>query len=458
MKKIAVVFSLATLLGGTAMAQSAATDASKLDAILTELQDLKARNERLEAEVEYLKSNAKEARKQVANDEATLSTLNSTAMTAANKYTWSGDFRYRHETIDDESVATIRNRDRVRVRFGVAAKVNDFVNVNLRLSTTNTGNDNYRSTNQTLGTGWDRKPVSFDLAYADWKPLPTTQVLLGKMPIPFVTTASYFWDKDITPEGASLKFVHGPFYANVSYFAINERDVGTSTQASQDAELYAAQMGWKQTIGKATWTLGGAYFGVQNVQDRIVSGAQAGCTIDGAFGSGQGTANNAFGNSTYLGTAPQLGSNVACTRLLNDFNLVEALGQVDWFIGKYPVSVFVDYFQNEGIISNVSSSNKQDTAYAAGFMFNRASAPKTWEFGVVYEKNEKDGNFGGFTDSDFGGGVTDTDGFVFKAGFVPLANWTLNGTFFLNDRFIDSNDTVATKSYKRLQLDLNFKY
>ncbi len=464
MKKTVIVFSLATLLGGTAMAQSVTVDSSKLDAILSELQDLKARNDRLEAEVEYLKANAREERKQVANDEVTLSTLNSTASVAASKYTWSGDFRYRHESIDAEENATMRNRERVRVRFGMLAKVNDTVNVKLQLSTTNSGNDNSRSTNQTLGTGWDRKPVSFDLAYADWKASPTTNVVLGKMPIPFTTTVGYFWDKDLTPEGAALKYVRGPWFANLNYLAVNERDSGSSSLASTDAYLYSGQLGWKQKVGKVTWTAAAGYFSVNNVRDRIISttvpaAAPAGtsCAIDGSFGSGQGTGSNAFGNTTYAGTAPQIGSSAFCSRLLNDYHLIEVLGQADWMAGKYPVSVFVDYMKNNGVLSSVTT-NKQDTAYAAGFLFNKAGAPKTWEFGVVYQKAEKDGDYSGFHDSDFGGGLTDTDGEVFKFAYVPATNWTLNGTYFLNKRFVDPNDTTVSRNYKRLQLDLNYKY
>jgi Putative porin len=456
MKSVMIV-GLAALLSAPAMAEQVTVDSSRLDTIVQELQELKARNERLEAEVEYLKANAKEERKQVATDEVTLANLNSTAAVAASKYTWNGDFRYRHENIDAEENLATRNRERVRVRFGVLAKVNDTVNVKLQLSTTNSGNDNYRSTNQTLGTGWDRKPVSFDLAYAEWKALPTTTLQFGKMPIPFTTTVSYFWDKDLTPEGVAVKYVRGPWFANLSYLAINERDAGTSALASKDADVYSGQLGWKQQVGALTWTAAAGYFALNGVRDRIVSGAGTGCAIDGAFGSGQGTGNNAFGNSTYVGAAPQAGSTAVCTRLLNDYQLLEVLGQADWNVGKYPVSVFVDYMKNNGVLSSITS-NKQDTAWSAGFLFNKASAPKTWEFGVVYQKAEKDGQYSGFHDSDFGGGVTDTDGEVFKFAYVPAGNWTLNATYFLNQRFVDPNDSTASRDYKRYQLDLNYRF
>ena len=43
----------------------------------------------------------------------------------AGKIRVKGDFRYRHEQIDDASLTTDRLRHRVRVRLGVEAKVND---------------------------------------------------------------------------------------------------------------------------------------------------------------------------------------------------------------------------------------------------------------------------------------------------------------------------------------------
>ena len=69
--------------------------------------------------------------------------------------------------------------------------------------------------------------------------------------------------------------------------------------------------------------------------------------------------------------------------------------------------------------------------------------------------------FGQFVDSDFGGGVTDAEGSVIKAAYVPATNWTLNGTYFMNKRFIRRRPVARRRhdlDYKRLQLDLNYKF
>ncbi len=70
---------------------------------------------------------------------------------------------------------------------------------------------------------------------------------------------------------------------------------------------------------------------------------------------------------------------------------------------------------------------------------------------------EKDAQFGQFIDSDFGGGVTDVDGSVFRFGYAPAKNWLLNGTYFMNNRFVDAPGATE-RSYDRYQIDLNFKF
>ena len=81
-------------------------------------------------------------------------------------------------------------------------------------------------------------------------------------------------------------------------------------------------------------------------------------------------------------------------------------------------------------------------------------------------------------DSDFGDGNTDTKGFVFKGAYTIARNWTLAGSLFLNELSNDVPQTVTVfdastpalpydsrnitgvfdRDYKRLQLDLNFRF
>jgi hypothetical protein len=96
---------------------------------------------------------------------------------------------------------------------------------------------------------------------------------------------------------------------------------------------------------------------------------------------------------------------------------------------------------------------------------------------VLWQKIEKDALFGQLVDSDFGDGNTDTDGFVLRGGYTVARNWTINATLFLNELSNDVPQSVTVfneataapldtqvisgitdREYKRLQLDLNFKF
>jgi hypothetical protein len=46
---------------------------------------------------------------------------------------------------------------------------------------------------------------------------------------------------------------------------------------------------------------------------------------------------------------------------------------------------------------------------------------------------------------------------VLKVGYAPAKNWVLNGTYFMNKRFVDAIGATAS-DYDRYQIDLNFKF
>ena len=463
----------ALILAAPVMAQTAGSSAD-LAADQAQIDALKQQLERLEATVDYLKANASAEHKEKAVTASDVAALKTTS----DKFTWSGDFRFRHEMIDraadDASADHTQQRDRIRVRFGVLAKVNDTTSVKLQLSTVNNNSDIARSRNQTLGSGWDTKSVGWDLAYVDWHPNTMTNLWLGKMPQPWVKTASYFWDNDLTPEGAALKYSRGMWFGNVTYLWLNERNTLGNQAASSDATMAGIQVGLKPTFSAGTLTAAAGWFDIANVQNRVtkfssVSTAPPGggtvttvvCAIDGAFGAGQGTGDDAFGNTEYTGPAPQVGSSASCTRLYSDFNFFTALLQFDTKVGKFPLSLYADYMQNTAALQNTSVKKTLDSAWAVGFSFNKASTPHTWDIGVLYEQNQKDAVFGQYVDSDFGGGQTDAKGWAIKGNYVLATNWTFAFAAFLNKLNyggVPANNSLYNLDYKRYQLDLNYKF
>lgn len=444
MNRIAIVSLSAALCAAPALAQ----DADSLQQIRKELDEVKAKNERLEAEVERLKQPAQGQREEPRAEAVDAEKPKSDSA----KFKWSGDFRYRNEQIrtapDNTLEEHTRGRDRVRLRFGVTAKINDTVTGRLQIATAGGSAGDPRSGNQTLGEGWSRKSVGIDLAYVDWKPVDFMTVQLGKTPQPWVRTGSYFWDGDLTPEGAAVKFSDGPLFGSVFYEWMNERHSGSATGRRSDSKLVGAQLGWKQIVGPATLTVAGGYFDLTNVRDEQVS-ANAAAPCNGYNGTFFG--NSTYGNTTYMAAG--------CTRLLSDFTLANVLAQVEFKAGTFPIGAYVDYMKNLDAQPHPALGQKLDTAYSIGVTLNKASAPKSWEAGIAYQSSEADAVFGQFHDSDFGDGRTDTDGFAIKGAFVPAANWTVNGTLFINQLNNDTGSaTTRDVDYKRLQLDLNFKF
>jgi hypothetical protein len=400
-----------------------------LPARADEVSELKAAVQALQKRIETLESQTK------ANDETNDRQTDQIAQVKTNvpawvpNFTWKGDLRYRNENIDPQ-YAVARNRDRIRVRAGFIAKVNDTIKTELQLASAEGGDP--RSSNQTLTGENTRKAVYLDLAYAEWQPNADWKFTAGKMKYPWVRPGqSVLFDGDINPEGLAMNFTHGPFFASSFYNILEERSaVGEST-------LFGGQLGWKQALGAASMTLGATYFDFNSVQHR------------NPFFGGSSNGNTTTTVGCFPGQSP-------C--LLNDYNLIEVLAEYSVPVAGHPLTLFADYIKNDAAVNNL------DTAYSAGLQYGRASNPRTWEIGYYYQKVEKDSLNAQFFDSDYGGGASDSKGGVLKGAYAFARNWTLNFTYFLNKTNIDVPVNIAgvgsvrDRDYKRLQVDMNFKY
>lgn len=450
MKKSLIAGAVALVLAGPALAQ----DKPTLEQILQELTTLNARvgrleqdnaalrsenvqlqatNERLEATSEYLKDNASATRKQLAQDGPKVAEAERIAKGAewASRLSWKADMRYRHEFVDPEEAADDQTRHRIRARLAMTAKINDTLAGTIGIAT-NGGSGDPRSTNQTLGDGWTRKGIALDLAHVDWKPTSSFGMSFGKMPQPWYKVSGYFFDNDINPEGISARYATGPFFANAYGMWLSERST------ARDASLFGGQLGLTGQLGGVKLTGAVGYFDVGAVQGEITTlNTTTPCTNNGAFFGGP------QGNTTFTDT-------LGCRRLLNDYNMIEALAQAELTVANQPLQFWAQFIQN-------NEADDLDTGWLAGFNWGKASNPRSFEFGYAYGVIEKDAQFGQFIDSDFGGGVTDADGSIFKIGYAPAKNWVVNGTYFLNNRFIDAPGATE-QSYDRYQVDLNFKF
>jgi hypothetical protein len=409
-----------------------------------DLQALKAQLEALQKKVSELEAQQKK------QEEVADKTLDQVAQQKANvgdwvgRFTWKGDLRYRNEDIKQEFVPGNRNRDRIRVRLGTVAKVNDTVTAELQLSTgeslSSGGYGDARSSNQTLTDANSRKRIWLDTAFLQWKPNANWTATLGKQRYPWVRPANVvFFDGDINPEGIAINWQQGAdgLFASAWFVQLTERSAGA------DSTMAGGQFGWRGPVGPARLTVAGGYFdhgaveGYNAVQDGTLPG-------------------NAFGNTTTTGAAVcRLG---IATCIANDFNVYEGVAELTFQVAGKPLTFSADYAKNNKADFGTTFKGL-DTAYAAGVNFGRVSGLHSWEIGYTYQKIENDALYGQWVDSDFGGGSTGTQGGILRFNYGLGRNFRFNTTYFMNDTNIDVPATiggvpVTDRKYKRLQLDV----
>jgi len=328
---------------------------------------------------------------------------------------WKGDFRYRFENFDIENTPN-RNRNRIRARASLTADIAPNIKVGLGLAS---GGNDPLSTNQTLGQAGSSKDLNLDLAFFDWSGLANTHVVGGKFSNHLHKSGknSLLWDGDWRPEGLGFKWDSGRFF-------INGLGNWIESDSKKDQSVaFGAQAGFKLPIGDAVKLTAGVGYYRFDTQ---------------GSGSFFGNDDDFFGNSF----------DPVTKSYLYDYEELEFFADLGFELFEQPALIFADFVQNQAVDEN-------DTAYALGFKIGKAKNPGQWEFGYVYQKLEADSVLGLLTDADFGGGGTNSKGSIFKGGYVIFKNVNANVTYFINEPGISSSDTF---DYKRLQLDLAFKY
>ena len=353
-----------------------------------------------------------------------------------NRIKWSGDFRYRYEGFDDtdNGVNDKRNRNRIRARLGLKAKLNDEWDTIFRIASGSS--ESPTSTNQTIGDSggndqgdaFSSKGICLDLAYADWHPesYPGLNVFMGKMKNPFykVGKNQLIWDGDVNPEGGAFSYgydVGDSAKATLvgGAFWLQERD------EDADAGYFGIQARLKQKLdADRHWLAGVSYYDIGNID---------GETVPGSLGTNFRGNTAAAGGTTYR----------------YDYDIVEGFAEYGWKFGETPMSVFGSY------VENLAAPSNRNTGFLVGFKVNKANKPGSWEFGYNYRDIESDAVFAGLNDSDFIDGGTDGVGHKLNYKYQLAKNVQGGLTLFLNDR---KRPGERNEKFERLQADLIFKF
>ncbi|MGD8416810.1 MAG: putative porin [Pseudomonadales bacterium] len=326
----------------------------------------------------------------------------------------SGDFRYRHESIDAASSDT-RHRNRIRARPALTAKVTDSVDVGLGLAT---GGDSPTSANQTLGESFTKKPIALDLAYFSWDtPVDGLNVTGGKYKNPLFRPEGngLIWDSDLRPEGMNVNYAAGGLTLTGLMNWVTE-------SSGSDNVIFGGQARWAAPMGEDRQLIVGAgYYDLSTLKGKPVP-------YDG----------DPRGNSVTAGN-----------EYLNGYEELELFGQLKFALAGRPTTFFVDYVQN-------LDASRYDQGWMVGASMDFMHGKRPWSLGYAYETLEPDAVFAMVTDSDFIGGGTNGRGHIFHGSYRLTENVALGGTLLITER--GGYGPGEWEDYNRLMLDIQFKY
>lgn len=424
-----IVLALFAILAGTLQADEMSDLQTKVKSQDREIAQLKDQYNQLEAR-QRIKEKAMKQEIAAAKQQSGPSKLPSWL----EKISLFGDFRYRHEQISDNGSSSDDkkfNRNRIRARVGMKAKVNDEFDINLRIAS---GSDDPRSTNQTLDGGWSSKSLYLDRAYLAYHPEAVSglDVGLGKAGVPFhkQNGNQMIWDDDLNLEGIFATY-GGNICADTAItgalggFWVEERH----GSAELDTGMFGGQVLVDQAINGSNLTGGAGYYYYTAVE----------------------------GQSTLYGSKFYGNSNSSSMYDMNYGILEVFLGWASQ-IDDLPYSVFGSWVLNTEATANSMTGDEEDTGYIAGATVGKTKNQWDWAVAYDYRHVKADAVLSQFQDSDFLGGYTGGKGHRVSGALQVHKNATFVATWFLDNQYDGSHSSgKAGKNYNRLQFDLKVK-
>ena len=291
-----------------------------------------------------------------------------------------GDLRLRYQ-YQDTSGKVPRNRGRFRYRISFTNQVTDFAKVGLRLAS---GGSDPRSTNQTLTDTFSSKGINIDRAYAELKFFDALKIKGGKFSNPIFTPWDLLWDSDINPEGASFIINYDMFFANASFWILDEY-----SGSSLDPYMVPLQVGVAPKIDN---------FYIKAAATGYLFGNVKGNALDYSAGT---NSTDDDGNLIY------------------DYNSIS--GSLE--AGVYDVAPDFGIERIALFGTMIYNFDPDEVGYIAGFKFGAKKLPQKfgqWEFIYNYRYLERDAWLDTFPDSDAFDGETNVKGheFIFRLGLA----------------------------------------
>jgi hypothetical protein len=407
----------------------AAVSDDDFEALREQLAAVSARLDQLAAENAKLRAAQEQTDNAISEVKTTVKEIPAASESWTDRVSLGGDFRYRYEYIDKEG-SDSRKRNRIRARTDIKAQVADNTEVGFGLAT---GGDDPVSTNQTLGGGGTSKSIVLNLAYIDWEAAEGLHLLAGKFKNPLKRPGSQAltWDGDWTPEGLALKFQRDWYFVNV----LGNYLEGDSNKSNKNFS-WGGQFGATTTVGEVQFTGGIGYYSIPTKGKETNYGDP---TDPGDF----------FGNTAIEAGGEACGTTEGETCVyLYDYDLTQVFAEASFDLGDWPTLVFFDYFNN-------SDPSDNDTGWMFGTKIGQAKDRGELQFTYYYADKEADSMIGQLTDSDFGGGGSDSKGHWLQFNYGVSKSLAIGAQYFINEVDIVSG---GKSDYNRLMIDMQWKW
>ncbi len=415
MKKKLIVL-LTFLVGVACQAAFADTVDDRIQKLETELQKLKDQQIKTAAYQEQLKQMVSDTQE---GEESSL------AEGLKNLTDFSVDMRYRYRWTDDDVNTRSDHSNIVRGRVAMFGKVNDQMDLVLRLAGESTLSQEDSDWGASLDAIYlDYHPGSYEMIpflgtgvkflddvnpFYNLDAVRGIHILFGKFEDPYYHPGNSDMGLDFDPEGVAgvgNMDVNEDLnlFGTLGGFWVDERG------ADADSGLWGAQLGGTyelKDISEGTYvTAGVSYYDFTHVQDRDFGGD-----------------NNPL--------------NAGATGLASDYNLLEVFCEFGMpVLEDIPVKFFGDYFVN------TQADEADDDAYLVGLGIAEHAKLGNIRFFYNYQEVGAESVLGGYSESNFGSPVTNGRGHQFTVGY-NLAQLDLPNAAFQIDWYLGKRDATV---------------
>jgi Putative porin len=360
---------------------------------------------------------------------------NAAAINRAGGVNIADGFPLLNSTID-------RRRSNYRARLKFEADINDKVSVGLRLAS---GNDNNPvTTNTSFGDYFSKDEIWIDQAYVNVKPIKGLTLTAGRMPNPFYAT-DLVWDADINLEGLAVSGDYGfndslKIFGTAAVLPLQEREI------YDDSYLYAAQAGvGGQFASQFGYKAAVSYYDFSNVQS-TVNAPNSRLTDWSApkyLSKGNSLVNLRTDGTTFL------------AGLASKYELMAFTGQLTYGTGPRQYRLSGEVVKNQGHdtaeLLALGLQDSGDTGYQIRFDagYPVVSERNQWRVAAAFKHVEADAVLDVFTDSDFGLGGTDSEGYILEGEYGVYKNSSVSATWL-------SSDSIDGLPFSVDVLQLNF--